>query len=257
MIYYPMTTLMLAGIREIVVVSASNVIPQLQACLRDGSQWGIELSYANQPSPDGIAHALLAAAKHIEGQPVALILGDNLFYRSGLATQLISASDRGRGATIFAYPVSHPERFGVVVLDEKSRPVAIDEKPLNPRSNLAVPGLYFYDMHAVEYTRTLRKSERGELEITDLNRIYLERGELFVEELGRGSAWLDGGTPDQLFEASQFVRVIEERTGLKIACPEEVAFRMGFVSATEMAETISRMKACDYRSYVERILASK
>jgi glucose-1-phosphate thymidylyltransferase len=257
LIYYPLTTLMLAGIRDIVVVSDSRAGEQIRQCLGDGSQWGLTLSYAVQHSPDGIAHGLLAAAEMIGGHPVALILGDNIFYRSGLPDQLRRAVARERGATIFAFPVSEPERFGVVLIGGDNRPVHIEEKPEHPRSNLAIPGLYFYDERAVEYARGLKPSGRGELEITDLNRIYLDAAELFVEPLGRGSAWLDGGSPEDLYKAGQFVRVIEERTGLKIACPEEVAYRMGFISRVDLDEVVERLRPCSYRQYLVALLADK
>ena len=248
MIYYPLTTLMLAGIREIVIVSSPAALPQFEAVLGDGTQWGLQFHYAAQPAPDGIAHALLMAERFISGAPVTLILGDNIFYRSGLPTQLARAAKLRHGASIFAYPVSNPEQFGVVLLDEALRPVDLQEKPAEPPSNLAVTGLYFYDARAVDYARTLRPSARGELEITDLNRIYLERGELYVEQLGRGSAWLDGGTPDQLFAAAQFVQVLEARTGSKIGCPEEVAYRMGFVSVAELANLAAGLRPSGYRN---------
>jgi glucose-1-phosphate thymidylyltransferase len=256
MIYYPLTTLMLAGIRDIVIVSSPAALPQLRGCLGTGGQWGIELGYVEQPAPKGIVDALLVAAGHLGDKAFALVLGDNIFYRTGLPTYLQSAAARERGATIFAYPVSDPRQFGVVVLDGDSRPVAIEEKPRNPSSNLAVPGLYFYDGRALEFARGLRPSARGEIEITDLNRVYLERGELFVERLGRGSAWLDGGTPDQLHNASDFVRVMEERTGLKIACPEEVAYRMGFITKEQLVAIIQPMRDCSYRNYIASLLTS-
>ena len=256
MIYYPITTLMLAGIRDIVIVSSPAALPQLRGCLGNGGQWGIELGYVEQPAPKGIVDALLVAAGHLGDKAFALVLGDNIFYRTGLPTYLQSAAARERGATIFAYPVSDPRQFGVVVLDGDSRPVAIEEKPRNPSSNLAVPGLYFYDGRALEFARGLRPSARGEIEITDLNRVYLERGELFVERLGRGSAWLDGGTPDQLHNASDFVRVMEERTGLKIACPEEVAYRMGFITKEQLVAIIQPMRDCSYRNYIASLLTS-
>lgn len=254
MIYYPLTTLMLAGIRDIVVVSSPQVLPQLRVCLGDGAQWGISLAYAEQASPNGIAHGLLAAAGEIEGHPATLILGDNIFYRSGLPAQLHRAGERQRGATIFAVPVSQPQHFGIVVLGQDGNPVALEEKPAVPRSNLAVPGLYFYDDSALDLARTLKPSARGELEITDLNRLYLDIGALHVEPLGRGAAWLDGGTPGDLYEAGQFVRVLEERTGLKIACPEEVAFRMGFISRRDLERHVATLGACSYRDYLARIV---
>ncbi len=257
MIFYPLTTLMLAGLREIVVVSNPEALPQLTALLRDGSQWGVAIDYVSQPSPRGAADALLRTAERTEGRPVAVILGDNIFYRSGLPKLLKCASKRERGATIFAYPVLEPRRFGVVELGEDRRALSLEEKPHSPRSNLAVPGLYFYDEQAIGLARQLKPSARGELEITDLNRMYLDREELSVEPLGRGSAWLDGGTPDGLFEASQFVRVLEQRTGLKVACPEEVAYRMGFVSRVEFETTIRAMPDCAYREYLHSIVAGE
>jgi glucose-1-phosphate thymidylyltransferase len=254
MIFYPLTTLMLAGLREIVVISGPEALPHLKSLLGDGSQWGISISYVEQPAPKGICHALLQATAHLDGRPCAIILGDNVFYRTGLPTQLDRATKRDRGATIFAYPVHDARRFGVVEMDSDQRPLSIEEKPHSPRSNLAVPGLYFYDARAMDYAAKLRPSARGELEITDLNRAYLERGELFVELLGRGSVWLDGGTPADLYDASQFVRVMEERTGLKIACPEEVAYRMGFVSRDQLGKFVQRMPECPYRDYLSRML---
>ena len=257
LIYYPLTTLMLADIQDIVIVSDLVAGDQIKLALGDGSQWGLRLSYAVQPAPEGIAHGLLMAAEGLAGHPFALILGDNIFYRSGLPDQLRRAASRERGATIFAFPVSEPQRFGVVVLDENYRPTHLEEKPKAPRSRLAVPGLYFYDERAVELARTLKPSARGELEITDLNRLYLAAGELFVEPLGRGSAWLDGGTPEDLYKATQFVRVIEERTGLKIACPEEVAYRRGFISLGELDRLAAGLKPCSYRDYLTELVASE
>jgi glucose-1-phosphate thymidylyltransferase len=254
LIYYPLTTLMLAGIRDIVVVSDAAAGEQIKRCLGDGSQWGLTLSYAVQLSPKGIAHGFLAAAEMLVDHPVALILGDNIFYRSGLPPQLRRAAARERGATIFAFPVSEPQHFGVVVIGSNNQAIDIEEKPKSPRSNLAIPGLYFYDERALEFARALRPSPRGEFEITDLNRVYLNFGELFVEELGRGSAWLDGGSPEDLYEASQFVRVMEERTGLKIACPEEVAYRLGFIDGENLAYLVKQMPDCHYRRYVAALL---
>jgi glucose-1-phosphate thymidylyltransferase len=248
---------MLASIRDIVVVSGPAALPQFERVLGTGEQWGLRIAYVEQPEPAGIAHGLLMAAKYIEGAPIAFILGDNIFYRSGLPDQLRRAAARSNGATIFAYPVSDPRQFGVVMLDDAGRALSIEEKPDAPRSNLAVTGLYFYDARAVEYARMLKPSARGELEITDLNRLYLERGELFVEQLGRGSAWLDGGTPDQLYAASQFVRVLEERTGFKIACPEEVAFRMGYISPSQMESLIAGLKHSLYRDYLDAVMTDQ
>jgi glucose-1-phosphate thymidylyltransferase len=257
LIYYPLTTLMLADIRDIVIVCDPQAIGQIQLLLGDGSQWGLSLSYAVQESPDGIAHGLLAAAGAIAGNRVALILGDNIFYRSGLPDQLRRTAARERGATIFAFPVSEPERFGIVVLDDENRPTHIEEKPQAPRSKLAVPGFYFYDDRVLDLVGTLKPSARGELEITDLNRLYLEAGELHVEPLGRGSAWLDGGTPDDLYKAAQFVRVMEERTGLKIACPEEVAYRRGFITLADLDGLASRLRPCSYRDYLGDLVQSE
>jgi glucose-1-phosphate thymidylyltransferase len=254
MIYYPLTTLMLSGIREIAIVSSPSALPQFERVLGDGAQWGLRLTYVSQPEPLGIAHGLLMAEHFIDGSPVAFILGDNIFYRSGLPDQLRRASARTRGATVFAYPVSNPRAFGVVTLDAQMRPVSVEEKPAVPRSNLALTGLYFYDESAVEHARTLRPSARNELEITDLNKIYLSRDELFVEQLGRGSAWLDGGTPEQLYAASQLVRVLEERTGWKIACPEEVAYRMGYIREADVRSMIASLKSSEYRTYLEAML---
>jgi glucose-1-phosphate thymidylyltransferase len=257
MIFYPLTTLMLAGLRDIIVISGPEAVPQLAALLGDGSQWGISIGYVEQPAPRGIGDALLQAAPRIEGQHITVILGDNIFYRSGLPAQLVRAAKRRRGATIFACPVLEPQRFGVVELDAKKRALSLEEKPRSPRGNLAVPGLYFYDERAVAFARQLKPSARGEFEITDLNRMYLERGELSVEPLGRGSAWLDGGTPEDLYEAGQFVRVMEQRTGLKIACPEEVAYRMGLISAVQLTKTVQAMPRCPYREYLNNLITGE
>ncbi len=254
MIYYPLTTLMLAGIRDFLVISGPQALPQFQSCLGDGSQWGVHISYAAQASPDGIAHALLIAEDFIAGCPTALILGDNIFYGAGLPAQLHRAIGRHEGATIFSYPVSQPEAFGIVTLDADGKVLSLEEKPSNSKSNLAVPGLYFYDAEALQIARTLSPSARGELEITDLNRVYMERGKLRAEMLGRGSAWLDGGTPQTLFDASQFVMVMEQRTGLKIACPEEVAYRTGFMSRESLWQTVNKLPRGEYRNYVARLV---
>ena len=257
MIYYPLTTLMLAGIREFVLISSPQALPQFQSVLGDGSQWGIRIDYAAQPSPDGIAQAFVIAEDYIAGHPTALILGDNLFYGTGLSAQFQRAINRHEGATIFAYPVQQPEAFGIVTLDAEGRVVSLEEKPKTPKSNLAVPGLYFYDEDVLSITRTLMPSARGELEITDVNRVYMERGKLRAEMLGRGSAWLDGGTPQTLFEASQFVMVMEQRTGLKIACPEEAAYRMGFINRNELFERIGALpKNCAYADYLKHLGAA-
>jgi len=253
MIYYPLATLMLAGIREIVIVSSPESLPQFKSCLGGGSQWGIEISYAGQPRPEGIPQALVVAENNIRGRPVALVLGDNIFYGSGLPARLREVNRRKEGATIFAYPVSDPSRFGVVTMDKDWKPVSLEEKPKKPKSCYAVPGLYFYDDQAVEMARKLKPSQRGELEITDLNRMYLERGQLNVVVMGRGWAWLDGGTHDALFDAGQFVRVIEERTGLKIACLEEIALNMGYISSDDVRRAAENMPDNNYSRYLKAL----
>ncbi|MDY0884072.1 glucose-1-phosphate thymidylyltransferase RfbA [Dongia soli] len=256
MVYYPLTTLMLAGIREFVLISSPQALPQFQSCLGDGSQWGIRIDYAAQPAPEGIAQAFIIAEKFIVGHPTALILGDNLFYGTGLSSQFQRAIGRRDGATIFAYPVQQPEAFGIVTFDGEGAVLSLEEKPQKARSNLAVPGLYFYDADVLEIAKALKPSPRGELEITDLNRVYMERGKLRAEMLGRGSAWLDGGTPGTLFEASQFVMVMEQRTGLKIACPEEAAYRMEFISANALLALSRQMRNGEYASYLQKMITS-
>jgi glucose-1-phosphate thymidylyltransferase len=255
LIYYSLSTLMLADIRRVAIVSSPQWLPELRRCLGDGGQWGIEIHYVVQPSPDGIAQAILLCEHLIDG-PTALILGDNIFFRTGLGDMLRRVSGTREGATVFALPVAHPERFGIVVLDDQGRALRIIEKPTTFVGNHAVPGLYFYDEHALAMARTLRPSARGELEITDLNRLYLERGALHLEMLGRGCAWLDCGTPEDLFEAGQFVRVLEKRTGIKIACPEEVALNMGFIDRERFVKLVDAMPACSYADYL-RIVASE
>ena len=227
MIYYPLTVLMLAGIRDILVISTPRDLPGFENLLGDGSQWGLNISYAEQPKPEGLAQAFLIGEDFINGEPVCLVLGDNLFYGHELGTSLLAASRRMEGATVFGYHTKEPEQYGVVEFDAEGRVVSLEEKPKQPKSNYAVPGIYFYDRNVVATAKSLKPSVRGELEITDLNRLYLERGELRVELLGRGTTWLDTGTPDSLADATQFVQVIQQRQGLKIACPEEVAFAQG------------------------------
>jgi glucose-1-phosphate thymidylyltransferase len=255
MIYYPLTTLMLSGIRDFVLVSSPDMLPQLERCLGDGARWGIRIAYVEQAHPAGIAHGLIVAADELAGAKVALILGDNIFYGTSLGAQLRRATDLKRGATIFSYEVINAHAFGVVVLGPGGEPVALEEKPAHPRSNLAVPGLYFYDEDVVAIAGSLKPSARGELEITDVNRAYLDRGTLRVLPLGRGTAWLDGGTHEDLFEAGQFVRVMETRTGLKIASPEEVAYRMGFITLDELAALAPGPPKTGYEKYIVDLAA--
>ena len=256
MIYYPLTTLMLAGLRDFVIVTNPDSVEPLRRLLGDGSAWGISIVYRAQERPGGIAECLRVAAADIEGLNVAVVLGDNIFYGAGLGQRLAQALEHRRGATIFGYEVSDPSAYGVVVLDDAGRPVDLIEKPVNPRSRLAVPGLYFYDERAVAFARDLKPSSRGELEITDLNLAYLRAGELRVELFGRGVAWLDGGTHRDLFEASQFIKVIEERTGLKVGCPEEIAWRMEFIDDEAFQRLINPEQATEYQRYLHSIFAA-
>ena len=254
MIYYPLSTLMLAGIREVLIISTPRDVPSFQALLDDGSQWGMEIQYAVQPSPDGLAQAYIIGAEFIGDSPSALILGDNIYYGNGMNDLFTSAMSRSDGATVFAYHVNDPERYGVVEFDNSRRALSIEEKPREPKSNWAVTGLYFYDEDVVEIARDLKPSPRGELEITDVNRIYLERGKLAVEIMGRGYAWLDTGTPDSLIEAAEFVRVLEKRQGFKIACPEEVAFSKGFIDAAQLEQLADALGKSTYGAYLRRCL---
>lgn len=255
MVYYPLSTLMLAGVREILVISTPRDQPAYEALLGNGKQWGLSISYAVQPEPKGIAEAFLIGRDFIDEKPVCLILGDNIFYAHGLPLQLEQARARNSGATVFGYWVKDPERYGVVSFDESGRVMGIEEKPRKPESHYAVTGLYFYDQDVVRITQDLEPSGRGELEITDVNRTYLERGDLHVELLGRGTAWLDTGTHDSLLDAANFVRVIEERQGLKIACPEEIAYRQGFIGQNELEKLAALYGPSSYGRYLQRVLA--
>jgi glucose-1-phosphate thymidylyltransferase len=255
MVYYPIAALMLAGIRDILVISTPHDLPHFQRLLGDGSAFGIGLRYAEQPRPEGLAQAFVIGRPFIGHDRVALVLGDNIFHGHGFQKVLHRAAARERGATIFAYPVKDPERFGVVEFDAQGRALSLEEKPREPKSNFAIPGLYFYDNDVVAIAENLRPSLRGELEITDVNRTYLERGQLRVEQLGRGYAWLDTGTPDSLLQASSFVQTIQERQGLKIACLEEIGFHFGYLSAEDLVVAGSRMKS-DYGRYLIDVAAA-
>lgn len=257
MIYYPLSTLMLAGLREILIISTPQDTPRFQQLLGDGRQWGLQLEYAVQPRPEGVAQALLIAEAFLEGGRCALVLGDNIFYGHNFQNLLRHASDRPQGASVFAYHVQHPQRYGVVEFDAQGKVLSLEEKPEHPRSNYAVTGLYFYDAQAADLVRRLQPSPRGEFEITDLNRLYLEQGELHVETMGRGYAWLDTGTHDSLLEAGQFIATLEHRQGLKVACPEEVAYRQGWITAEQLEALAAPLHKSGYGQYLLRLLQDR
>lgn len=254
MIYYPLSTLMLAGIREVLVISTPQDTPRFADLLGDGSQWGMRISYAVQPSPDGLAQAFIIGRDFVNGQPSALVLGDNIFYGHDLVKQLANADARQTGASVFAYHVTDPERYGVVAFDDKKRAISIEEKPKQPKSNYAVTGLYFYDKQVCDIAASIKPSARGELEITDVNRVYLERNQLNVEIMGRGYAWLDTGTHDSLLEAASFIATLQKRQGLQVACPEEIAFSQGWVDAAQIQKLAAPLAKNGYGQYLLSLL---
>ncbi|HLB34827.1 MAG TPA: glucose-1-phosphate thymidylyltransferase RfbA [Chthoniobacterales bacterium] len=257
MIYYPLSTLMLAGIRDILIISTPQDLPRFELLLGDGNDWGMNFQYAVQPNPEGLAQAFVIGKEFIANDPSALVLGDNIFYGHDFPAQLGQATERNEGATIFAYRVNDPERYGVVSFDAHGKAVSLVEKPIQPESNYAVTGLYFYDNQVVNLAAGLKPSKRGELEITDLNRLYLEKGELHVEIMGRGYAWLDTGTHESLIEASNFIETIEHRQGLKVACPEEIAYHRGFINAEQLEKLAAPLQKNGYGQYLQRLLREK
>jgi len=254
MIYYPLSALMLAGIRDVLIISTPEDTPRFAALLGTGEQWGLKFTYAVQPEPGGLAQAFLIGERFVDGQRSALVLGDNIFYGHDLSGMLQIAANREEGATVFAYPVQDPERYGVVEFDGNRRAISIEEKPQKPKSRFAVTGIYFYDTQVVEVAKSLKPSARGELEITDVNRWYLERGQLHVEVLGRGFAWLDTGTQDSLIEAAGFIQTIEKRQGLKVACPEEIAYHLGYIDAAQMERLATKLGKSGYGNYLLQVL---
>lgn len=257
MIYYPLSTLMLGGMRDILIISTPQDTPRFQQLLGDGQQWGLNLQYAVQPDPDGLAQAFLIGRDFIGNDPSALVLGDNLFYGHDFAIKLQHADAQGQGATVFVYPVSDPERYGVAEFDAAGRVIGLEEKPAQPRSRYAVTGLYFYDATVCDRAATLTPSPRGELEITDLNRCYLDQGALCVEVLGRGFAWLDTGTHDSLLEAAQYIQTVEKRQGLKVSCPEEIAYRQGWINATQLEKLAHPLRKNGYGEYLMQVLRDR
>ena len=257
LVYYPLCTLMLAGIREILIISTPEDVPKFQLMLRDGSQYGIRLQYKVQPRPEGIAQAFLIAEEFLGGDPCALVLGDNIFYGHDLAKDLRGSAQKAQGARVFAYPVHDPERYGVVEFDSQGRALSIEEKPKQPKSKYAVTGLYFYDQQVVEITKSLKPSARGELEITDVNKVYLQKGQLEVVVMGRGMAWLDTGTHESLMDAALYIQAIEKRQGLMVACPEEIAYRSGYIAAEDLEKVGNSMRNSSYGAYLLQLLREK
>ena len=257
MIYYPLSVLMLAGVRDILIISTPHDLPMFRRLLGSGEKWGVRFSYAEQATPNGLAQAFVIGADFVDGDRAALVLGDNIFYGAGFGNLLSAAAAQETGATVFAYHVPDPERYGVVDFDQDGQAISIEEKPTKPRSNWAVTGLYFYDRDIVDIAKTIRPSARGEYEITDVNRAYLERGDLHVQKMGRGFAWLDTGTPDSFFDAANFVRAIERRQGLRICCPEEIAFEKGFIDSQQLGRLADELGKSNYGKYLRDILADR